>query len=313
MRYKIKSIWLLVIILLSSRCTKEIDIQLNDTNREMAMYCTFTEDNLSAFFSSTTQITNGEYPRLWKLHITLSEEAKPILDTIINDSVFKFKYDFNRGILYHIAVSDSSGSVLTGTAEIPEDVNIFSASLTLAYKKYSQNEISGIMYSEATITFIDPANEKNYYEIIIYDVNDNFSPEVYEYWSSFSSEDPVLKLEGDLDYNPKTIFFSDDLFNGEKYQLKVLSSDGGNYCSYGQCLPNEAKIELRSISEDYYLYLKYLTRHYYNQQTSDGKPGLDMLYTGEPIDVYSNIENGYGLFAGYSTITKDFVLVPINF
>ncbi|MEM1322161.1 MAG: DUF4249 domain-containing protein [Bacteroidota bacterium] len=51
-------------------------------------------------------------------------------------------------------------------------------------------------------------------------------------------------------------------------------------------------VELRSVSEDYFLYHSSLTRQ--NQQR-------DTIFA-EPVILYNNIENGYGIFAGFSSI-----------
>jgi hypothetical protein len=44
----------------------------------------------------------------------------------------------------------------------------------------------------------------------------------------------------------------------------------------------------------------------------DGNPGLDMLFQGEPIDMYSNLENGYGIFTGFLSSTQNFTLTPTS-
>jgi hypothetical protein len=61
---------------------------------------------------------------------------------------------------------------------------------------------------------------------------------------------------------------------------------------------------LRTVTKEYYLYHKTLLEHYHNQELINN-PTIEelslMQITGRPIDVYSNIEGGYGIFAGYST------------
>jgi len=109
----------------------------------------------------------------------------------------------------------------------------------------------------------------------------------YDYENKIT--DPVLLNEGDIPYLPTTYFFSDELFNGQKYTLQINRDLG-----YG--IPQ--KIILRSVSRNYYLYRKYWTRHYYNQTTDEsGLRGI--IYKGEAQPMYNNIENGYGIFAGY--------------
>ncbi len=148
----------------------------------------------------------------------------------------------------------------------------------------------GDEYAEATISFSDPPNIKNYYEVLIYKLYENKKT---DYWNSDGDVkviDPVLLNEGDQDYLPTTFFFSDELFDGQEYTLRVNSPGGiGNSINY--------TVSLRSISESYYLYRKYYTRHSYNQQFEGDF--LDLVFKGEPQPMFSNIVNGYGIFAGY--------------
>jgi len=44
-----------------------------------------------------------------------------------------------------------------------------------------------------------------------------------------------------------------------------------------------------------------ITRHAYNQQFQN--EFLDFIFKGEPQNMFTNIENGYGIFAGYCEST----------
>jgi hypothetical protein len=48
--------------------------------------------------------------------------------------------------------------------------------------------------------------------------------------------------------------------------------------------------ELRTVSEEYYLYYNSLSR----QRTGNNGPFAD------PVMIYGNVENGQGIFAGYN-------------
>ncbi len=56
-------------------------------------------------------------------------------------------------------------------------------------------------------------------------------------------------------------------------------------------LPSQLNVELRTVSEDYYLFHSTLSR----QQQSGGTP------LSEPVFLYENVQNGGGIFAGYSS------------
>lgn len=53
-------------------------------------------------------------------------------------------------------------------------------------------------------------------------------------------------------------------------------------------------VQLRNVTKEYYDFRSTLLYNTYNQVEN-------MIYgTGEPMNVYSNVENGYGIFAGFN-------------
>jgi hypothetical protein len=151
-----------------------------------------------------------------------------------------------------------------------------------------------------TLTFSiedDPETE-NYYEMLIYTrsksgaENYYYSYKVSDYY--IFKPDIIIQNEGDWDFKPTTLFFSDNLFSGKtgNFNFTIVGVRSNGY------------ITLRSISKEYYYYRKYYTRHAYNAQlNSDGIRNL--LFTGEPLDMYTNIQGGLGVCAAYSsTVTE---------
>jgi len=84
------------------------------------------------------------------------------------------------------------------------------------------------------------------------------------------------------------------LFEGK---TQVLSFDLDIYNFIND--ENNLNIELFSISKDIYMYL--LT--FQAQQETEESP------FAEPVMVYNNIKDGYGIFAGFS-VYKDSILIP---
>jgi len=63
-------------------------------------------------------------------------------------------------------------------------------------------------------------------------------------------------------------------------------------------------VEFRNISRVYYQYLKKMNRHLatigVDLDIQDENEFIDFLYMGEPVNMYTNVTNGYGIFAGFS-------------
>jgi hypothetical protein len=117
-----------------------------------------------------------------------------------------------------------------------------------------------------------------------------------------------VQNEGDWDYSPTTIFFSDKLFNGKKQQLAFSIASGYKILDgiWISPLEEDGYVLLRSISKEYYLYRKYYTRHAYNANIQS--VGIqNLLFTGEPLDMYTNVLGGLGVVAAFSSTTSKIV------
>ena len=116
--------------------------------------------------------------------------------------------------------------------------------------------------------------------------------------------DPVLRADSELDFSPETYIFSDDYFNGNNYTMinKFLSmSVSGKYDQPIVPTEKDSYAILRTTTSVYYNYRKYWLRHSNNQQIGIRvEEPLFMSLIGEPVPMYSNVENGYGIFAAYN-------------
>ena len=147
----------------------------------------------------------------------------------------------------------------------------------------------------------DPPNQVNYYEIVAYAVVQDSFPN-YDDLGNFigydstqwenqvylQTDDPVVDnpysdLEGGGFYG-ESLLFSDELFSGQSYTVAFTTDT-----YFGEV--KELTVQLRTLSEDQYQYLR--TRHL--QEYNASNP------LSEVVPVYTNIENGFGIFAGYST------------
>ena len=96
---------------------------------------------------------------------------------------------------------------------------------------------------------------------------------------------------------------SDDLFNGREKTLYAKISTWQLFDYYYQDLPQSPLyIHLYSISEDLYRFI--LT---YNKYTDAlGNP------FAEPVNIYSNVKNGLGIFSGVNVSTDSVDLTSIG-
>lgn len=148
------------------------------------------------------------------------------------------------------------------------------------YTPIAKIDGEGYSYSATDISFDDIINVPNYYEISV------LSNSPYGLTRHYVHSNDVYVLnENDANFYYYNILLSDELFDGKNVRLKLYSE----YSDYD----TEVYIYFRSISETYYKYKKKLLRHAENQY------GDIWSGTGNPVTLFSNIENGYGIFAGY--------------
>jgi len=131
----------------------------------------------------------------------------------------------------------------------------------------------------------DNGNQDNYYQLLLVILDDfDGNPSI----TGFSTNSPLLADQGSpfggeedgTEFFFTDAFFTDDAFSGESISLELSAS----YPS------SPTAIQYVSCTEEYYLYKLTLQNFYEN----NGNP------FAQPVQIYSNIEGGLGIFAGYS-------------
>jgi|GEM_PF-1719683 len=269
-------------------CQKEITYE-SEFVPSLVVNAIYTNEKPFTFHFSTTSLIFDPYVTITdSLHFIFYADSNIVLDTtFVSDSLFTNILP-RPDVHYSFELRSANFETLFSTDTLPNLVAIEKATL----KEGVGIDPYGDYISEAAVTFQDPEGERNYYELLIF-----AGEEPYIFWRYNGEEqyyDPVLLNEGDKDYYPASYFFSDELFNGNEYTIRIRRSGQSNNSN------GTGKIysSLRSVSKSYYLYRKYYTRHAHNQQTGIGSLD-DFLYMGEPQNMYTNIENGYGIFAGF--------------
>ena len=160
-----------------------------------------------------------------------------------------------------------------------------------------------VTYLRFDIELKDNINTENYYDISIvktswyYDYNNNLIPPALIdsgfVTSQLFLETKDLGLEEFQSYG-QHIIFNDNLFNGKTYHINILSDlyneDAGMYDEAGK---TTFSIKVANTSQSYYLYEISTMLQNWTQG--------DLL--AEPVQVYNNINNGYGVFGAINAST----------
>ncbi|MDH5381622.1 MAG: DUF4249 domain-containing protein, partial [Cyclobacteriaceae bacterium] len=154
-------------------------------------------------------------------------------------------------------------------------------------------------YLEFTISIADSPGDsfyllEVYYYNYIYDYQQDppVITDSVRYGANAETADPLLGSTGGF-YN-SSILFDDQLFKNKTGVGKFRV--GNNYFNgVGLFSARFVEISLKEITRDYYLYKKSTEL----QRNSVENP------LAEPVIVYSNIQNGFGIFGGYVQALRD--------
>lgn len=266
--------------------------------------------------SSTRGILDNPPSPLSNAFITLElSGSSTILDTLLytGDYIYESTRNLIPQIPYKIKIKLPGSEEVIAESHIPTPVPILNATLKyeISFDKH------GDPITEYKISFQDPKGSKNYYELFI--VNQNENDAYYKSNLFIHENDPVIINEGLEGFENTTFIFSDELFDGELYDLRLTFQPmayDGIPLDIG-LEPNKTFAILRSISPEYYNYRKSWVKHRYHQQV---KPSLlmpdpiisdfvEFLFKGDVQKMDTNIKNGYGIFGGYSDSVMKFEIL----
>lgn len=186
------------------------------------------------------------------------------------------------GTTYGLRAEAAGFNTVTASAETPSIISLSSIDTV---------SVTGDQL-EFNISFTDDASQDNYYGLsIVYNVSwEDEEGNVDLIQSPYFSTKEVYVINGDPDIDGSRFgsefFFSDNGFNGQ-----TINFTGRQY-KWGD--PESFKfyvVGLKSLSEDLYKYK--LSYSKYLDAQGD--------FFAEPVQVYSNITDGFGIFGGSST------------
>ncbi len=246
-----------------------------------------------------------------------------------------------QGMVYTLKASAEGFEDVEAVSTIPTNIEINNSSVEII-QEFPDGWEPGYSTYRLSIDFDDPANKEDYYfidlsftrtidkegiaiyleEIIAQSPNGElpdsliWMPDFLEYVNAyesnnvcFVSSDPSLQEASQFDeveiggeavaYFCDFTIFSDNLFDGENKKISLETEESfGSY--FGVDFLNDfvsTAIQLKygTVSRDFALYQKSALFQSYNEGN----------FFAEPIQVYTNVENGFGIFAGYSFNTLD--------
>jgi len=306
-----KVIVIILLFILAVSCTKELEIKEGDIEGIVINSILTSDSIIKVNISRVNGIENSDIQFLDSVYVELYRDETLIgIFQNIAKGWYRVNHTPDAGVKYSLRIKDLNDRISANTV-VPEKVEIYSAEYSLV--DFVSDVGENYKVPQTILKFIDDPKKNNYYEVFLAHIG------IYQIGMHINSlsvgplvDSPILLNEGDENYYPTTYFFSDELFNGDTCKLVFYEGGTAMETEIGfQEDDHKTDIILRSISKEYYLYRKYWTRHYFNQQNAENVDDpLVMMFQGIPIEMYSNVNGGYGIFAAYSQDSENLIYIP---
>ncbi|SFF66156.1 DUF4249 domain-containing protein [Sunxiuqinia elliptica] len=271
---------LLVLIgyIVVSACQKIIEIELPDQELVPVVNCLFTEGEPFKVHLSRVKAADS------KTYAAIDDASVKLFD---GDEFLGTLNSEGEGVYLDSALLPKIGHSYSLEIKSPDDdairVEDFLPGIGLQVLGHHFIQNAGIddegqSYSELRIELSDSEDSENFYGISVLadpGVGKLFPLEI-------TSNDTKITNEIIVEDYPDILVFRDDQFNASTTVVSVrFSYDIATH------------FRLYSFSSDAFSYIRSLIIHNYTKE-------YDFWEVYEPIAVYSNVENAYGIFAGYS-------------
>lgn len=285
------------IVFVLSSCERETHINIPPQPPKLAVESrqgqnVFPETWVSRTRGVTDPIPQSGQPNPYiiKTATVLLYEDDVLKDTLrYNNTTERYKASLasiQTGKTYKLVISATGYPTAQAISFTPSQVLINNLSFT----PNARFDADGYPQDEVRISFTDQSLTGDYYLIRILDAFGN-----YLYCVNSSDKDVEKQVDDDPLYSEACLqsdrlLLSDLNFNGttktvifyvESGSLKSHNTPGGT---------KRATVELLHINKDYYKYIKSLNTY----ENANDNP------FAEPVNLYTNVSNGFGLFTTYA-------------
>jgi len=311
-----RTILILIAAISFNSCENVVDIDVPERPPKLVLNAYISPDSLWHISLSHSKyvLDNRDYKEISNAEISVHEngELKENLNyQVINDQYENergfYKSNFHRpqaGNVYRVEASMNGYETIWAETTIPTLVTIEQFLIDTS-KIISRDYESGYKLS---IAFNDPAEIRNYYQVEL--IARTIRAETYTvYDEEYSSKDTTVYYnntssiyitplnpaiyDDQFGYN-NTVIFSDGIFNGSLFYFDFLVDEWyiSPFIKQSSNENEETSLEivLRSINEEMYLY----------ETTADLQDWNSGNPFAEPVPVFSNINNGYGVFGAFA-------------
>tara|TARA_X000000950_G_scaffold83395_1_gene104958 strand:+ start:1093 stop:1998 length:906 start_codon:yes stop_codon:yes gene_type:complete len=291
-----KLFFLLSVSLIYISCEKVIPFEGDVNTPKLVINSVFESDSTFKVHvsSSRSVIDTSSFENIDDAVVTIKDGNGNVIEVLnhVVNGFYKGLVLPEENTTYILKVNHPNYADITASDSLPSPIIINSVDTSTILDPINGNRL------RISMNFDDPENNQNYYLLETYSVNEYLIVEnldTIEYELDTTKQFMVLTDEvfqnGGSPWRDQGLF-NDLLFNGQNKTLEIeipnenwSGSEDGYDWSYKTLT---LRLYLHNITISYYYYRTSLELF----QNASGNP------FAQPVQVYSNIENGFGVFAG---------------
>lgn len=307
-------------ILTFNSCERVLETDINGVKPKLVIVSNFTADNnLEVIITRTKHVTaSSNHADVVTNAVVQVYEGETLIEELVlsmpnsgsNALPTYISTDFQPevGVVYTIKGKAPGYQPVQATDFIPKGTAVGEVGFINTLDVKTGEETADVNFS-IDLNFQDDPDEVNYYHILFYqellgyriDVLPNGDFDTISVATTEFAEIDFDLIDTDIPHikflGEQSMLLKDESFAGEDVNLTIEGNFSFNIEKY---LPGTFSVEIRTVSEAYYLY--------YTTLVNQSQANEDELV--EALPVFENVENGNGIFAGYSTETTEFVINP---
>lgn len=196
----------------------------------------------------------------------------------------------STGKLYKIEAAHDDYETAYAICAMPEVIELNEVKVDTVDRYIS--ETSNMYKLKVNFEFEDDPSVENYYWLQMYRDTMYYGKISRVYFSSNEAAfgNDFENLDADYSFWGGQVLFTDGLFNG---QIKSIELDLRSWVSQDIVDDYNIILELSSLDKSYYQY----------KMSKQKENDSDGFFGGEPVQIYSNVQNGLGVFVGKTTDT----------
>ncbi|GAA4466358.1 hypothetical protein GCM10023093_20380 [Nemorincola caseinilytica] len=292
-------LFLLSIVIGISSCEKTIDVNVPPYDRKLVVSSvTAVGGKIYALAGTSAAIKDrSSNPDLFVTNAEIKLYVDDVYkETMVYDGTYGYPSTIvaEAGKKYTIKMTAPTYVELEASTMAPSPVALTAVERIPDIRK---NE-DGDLQDAIDITFTDPATAGDHYIVRIHGSQDSM---MGNYDICVNTSDPSVETTaGGIDdvntcFDNKAMFVRDDLFNGRQKTIRFYVNSDLIRPAYNGVDSMYSGIELFHVPEAYFKFV----------QTSSRALDVNGNPFAEPVNVYTNATNGYGMFAIITWDTKE--------